>query len=105
MAARTETFGEKKAKVRARDFVPTSIAAISCDNTSTRSVSLGKVFIFAIAARPFVVPDIEDCTCLRGWFGFHSRGVDLGTGRASFTADNLFGLFCSWIGVIVEIWG
>lgn len=52
----------------------------------------GEVFVFAVAAGPFVVPDVEDGAGLGRGFGFQGGGVDLRAGGAAFAADDLFGL-------------
>lgn len=70
MASRAKTFGEVEAKVRAHNFITPRITRVGGDVTAAWRGGFGEVFIFAVAARPFVVPDIEDCACLRWWLRF-----------------------------------
>jgi len=55
-------------------------------------VGFGEVFVFAVAAGPFVVPDVEDGAGLGRGFGLHGGGVYWRAGGAAFAADDLFGL-------------
>jgi hypothetical protein len=69
--SRTKTFSKEQTEIRASDFVGAGVATVGSDDTTTCGVSFGEVFIFAIAAGPFVVPDVEDGTCLGWGFGFY----------------------------------
>lgn len=91
LAAGTEPLGEEEAEVAAGDFVAASVAGVPGDIAAAGGGG-GLVFVFAVAAGPFVVPDVEDGAGLRGGFGFHG-GVDLGAGGASFLAFYYLCLF------------
>lgn len=65
------------------------VATVEGDVAAARCVRLGEVLVFAVAARPFVVPDVEDCACLGRGLGGHGAGVDLGARWAALFADDL----------------
>lgn len=83
---------EEEAEVGTGDFVRACEATVLGDIAATLSVCLGQVFVFSVAAGPFVVPDVEDGTGLRRWFRCYEGGIDLRS-RRTFLADDLFDLF------------
>ena len=93
VALGAEALGEEEAEVGAGDFVGAGVAGVGGDVAAGGGGGLGQVFVFAVAAGPFVVPDVEDGAGLGGGLGFDGGGVDLGAGGSSFAADDLFGLF------------
>ena len=88
-----EAFGEEKAEIRPGDFVAARVPGVGGYVAAARGVGFGQVFVFAVAAGPFVVPDVEDGAGLGRGFGFHGGGVDLWAGGAAFAADYLFDFF------------
>lgn len=88
-----EPSSEEQAEITPDDFVPARISGIASDVAATGGCGLGEVFVFAVTARPFVVPDVEDGAGLRGRLRFKSPCFDLRAGRATFLADYLLGFF------------
>ena len=97
LAPRAQAFGEEETEVGSRDFVGARVAGVAGDAAAAGGGG-GLVFVFAVAAGPFVVPDVEDGACLGGRFGFEGR-VDLGPRWSSFLADYFLGflLFGVWV--------
>ena len=93
VAARAEALGEEQAEVRAGHLVRARVARVGRDDAAAGGVRFRQVLVLAVAAGPFVVPDVEDRARLRGGLGFHGRRVDLRPGGAAFAPDDLFGFF------------
>ena len=74
MAPRAETFCKEKTKIRTSHSISASITRIFGNIASSLCMGLGKVFVFSVSSRPFIVPNIEDVTSLNGW----ARGLDIG---------------------------
>jgi len=70
MALGAQSSGKEKAEIRARCLVGTSITAVSADIAARRGSCFREVSIFSVAARPFVVPDVENSTRLWRRLGF-----------------------------------
>ncbi len=87
-----QAFREEQAEVAAGDFVGARVARVRRNVAAACSGVLAEVFVLAVAAGPFVVPDVEDGACLGWGLGFEGGGVDLGPGGASFAANDLLGL-------------
>lgn len=66
----TQASGEEEAEVRAGDCVGAGVARVGGDGAAAGRGGLREVFVFAIAAGPFVVPDVEDGAGLGGRLGF-----------------------------------
>ena len=56
LALWADTAREEETKVAPRNLVGACVATILRDIASTLRLCLGQIFIFSIAARPFVVP-------------------------------------------------
>ncbi len=69
-----KTPSEEQAEVTPHNFIPACVSGITSDVTATRGGGFGKVFVFAITAGPFVVPDVEDGAGLRWRLGFEGAG-------------------------------
>ena len=90
LALCADATGKVKAKEAPSATVRLGVATVSCDVAATLGVCLGKIAVFAITARPFIVPDIEDCPGLRRGLGIREVvGVHLDSGRSSLLADDL----------------
>src|ERR1700722_11289 len=70
MALGAQSSGKEKAEIRARCLVCTSITAVFANIASRTLSCFREVSIFSVAARPFVVPDVEDSPRLMSWLGF-----------------------------------
>ncbi|KAL9640799.1 MAG: hypothetical protein Q9204_000573, partial [Flavoplaca sp. TL-2023a] len=89
---------KKQAEVTPDNLVRASIPRITSDVAATGGSGFGKVFIFAIPARPFVVPNIEDGAGLRWRFGFKSACFDLRASWTTFLTDDLLSFLDGRIG-------
>jgi len=79
VAARAEAPREEEAEEGAGDPVGTGVPRVSRDGASAQCGRFGDVFVFTVAAGPFVVPDVEDGAGLGGGeAAFPGGGVDLG---------------------------
>lgn len=65
LAARTQAARKEQAKVRARYLVGLGVAAVLDNVAAPGCVRFRYVFVFAVATRPLVVPDVEDRSRLR----------------------------------------
>ena len=94
----TQSPGKEEAKVGAWCAVTARVSRIARNIAARGSGGFGKVFVFAIAAGPFVVPDVEDCA---GWgrgFGLESCGIDLRASGTALAPDDLLDLFAFGVG-------
>lgn len=66
------------------------VSAVLGDVATALCGGLGEVLVFAITARPFVVPDVEDGSCLWWWLRLDQGWVDLWSRWALLSADDLF---------------
>lgn len=89
LALRAYAARKEEAEVASWHLVCPRISSVLRNVATPRRRSLREVFILAIATGPFVVPDIEDRSCLWRWFGLHRRGVDLWSRWAFLLADDL----------------
>ena len=88
MAPRAEAFCKEKTKIRTSHSISASIARIFGNIASPLSMSLGKVFVFSVSSRPFIIPNIEDVTSLNRWArGLYIGRVDLGPSWSTFAPD------------------
>lgn len=83
---------EEQAEIGPRDLIRPRVSAVLGDVAAALGGVLGQVLVFAVAAGPLVVPDVEDGAGLRGRFGLDGRWVNLRPGRTTLAADDLFGL-------------
>ncbi|KAA6412159.1 MAG: hypothetical protein FRX48_04310 [Lasallia pustulata] len=70
--------GEEEAEVRAGDCVGAGVARVGGDGAAAGRGGLREVFVFAVAAGPFVVPDVEDGAGLGGGSDFRVEGSTWG---------------------------
>ena len=70
MTLRTDPAREEKTEVAAGGLVGGGPAGVLADVAAVDGVGFGEVGVFAIAAGPFVVPDVEDGAGLGRRFGF-----------------------------------
>src|SRR4051794_34990495 len=89
MALGAQSPGKEKAEIRARCLVCTSITAVSADIASRGRSCFRQISVFSVAARPFVVPDVENSTRLRGWLGFQGGWIHLWSSWPSFATYDL----------------
>jgi hypothetical protein len=66
MALGADATGEEEAKEGSRSLVSGGPTRVGGNVAATYSGGLGEVCIFAVATRPFVVPDVKDCASLWG---------------------------------------
>ena len=95
----TQTPRKEETEVGSRHFIGACVAAVSRDVTASLCLVFAGEGIFAVAAGPFVVPDVEDGACLRWWLGFEEGRVLLGAGGAAFAFDD-FRLFYFGYGAV-----
>lgn len=81
---------EEQAKVRSCHSIRLGVSTVLRNVATALGGGLGKVLVLAITARPFVVPDIEDGSCLWWRLGLDERWVDLWSRWALLSADDLF---------------
>ena len=85
-----------EAKVRARHVVGPRVPRVLGDVAPPLGFGLREVFVFAITATPFVVPDVENGAGL-GWrFALDQGGIDLGSGGALLSPNDLLDLLFCW---------
>ncbi len=70
MTLRTDSACKKEAEIAPIDFVGLRVSSVLHDITSSFRRSLGKVLVFAIASRPLVVPNVEDCAVCQAASGY-----------------------------------
>lgn len=83
---------KEEAEVAAVNLVGLCVSAVICNVTARDRRGLRQVLVFAVAARPLVVPYIEDSTRLWRRLGFHRRRIDLCSRGALLPANDLLDL-------------
>ena len=61
---------KEKTEVTAGCLVGGRPARVIPDVAARRSCGLGLLCVFTVTSRPLIVPDVEDCAGLWGWFRF-----------------------------------
>lgn len=84
----TNASREMQAEVAAIYAVGLRIPAVFRNIAPTARLGFGEVLVLAITAGPFVVPDVEDGTCLGRRFGGQGVGVYLDAGWALLLAND-----------------
>ena len=87
-----------QAKVRPRHVVRPGVPRVQRDVASPLGLGLGEVFVFAITATPFVVPDVEDGARLWWWLALDQGGINLGPRGALLPPNDLLDLLFCWGG-------
>lgn len=86
---RAEAAREEEAEEGAVYAVGFRVPGVFGDVAAAGCECLGEVLVFAVAAGPLVVPDVEDCTCLGRRLGGYGARVDLWARWAPFLANDL----------------
>lgn len=105
----TDAARKKEAEVRAGRPVCFGVATVLCDVAAALCSRLAQILILAVAAAPFVVPDVEDSTSRGRRLSFECRRVDLRAGGAALATDDLLDFLalgvCGDDGLLGRDWG